>query len=97
MSAIRLVPGCRSNQWKECRLGPRSMCIAAELRAVDQSSSHRSEGEIGTSSRENKLFIPKMEFSVLTRLQRDLTYEWRALRGTQAVSLPLPPPASRNA
>src|SRR5262249_33854164 len=31
------------------------------------------------------------------RLQRGLTNEWRALRGTQVVSLPLPPPASRNA
>src|SRR5262245_43924686 len=30
-------------------------------------------------------------------LQRELTNEWRALRGTQLVSLPPPPPASRNA
>src|SRR5262249_40183213 len=66
MSAIRLVLGCRSNQWKECRLGPRAMCIAAELRAVDLSSNHQFEEEIGDSSSENRLFITKMEFSVRT-------------------------------
>src|SRR5262245_2324431 len=66
MSAIRSVLGCRSNQWKECRLGPKSMRIAAELRAVDPSSSHQFEEEIGDSASENRLFIPKMEFSVRT-------------------------------
>src|SRR5215831_14347962 len=71
MSAIRLVLGCRSNQWKECRLGPRSMRIAAEQRAVDLSSSHQFEEEIGASSSENRLIIPKMEFSVRTGVETD--------------------------
>src|SRR5215813_7918077 len=35
MSAIRLLLGCRSNQWKGCRLGSSSMRIAAELCAVN--------------------------------------------------------------
>jgi hypothetical protein len=49
------------------------MCIAAELRAVDLSSSHQFDEEIGTSSSENGFFIPKMEFSVRTgcRLRPD--------------------------
>src|SRR5262249_14459434 len=42
------------------------MCIAAELRAVDLSSSRQFDEEIGTSSSENGFFIPKMEFSVRT-------------------------------
>ncbi len=36
------------------------------LRAVDMSSSHQFELRIGVSSSENRLFIPKMEFSVRT-------------------------------
>jgi hypothetical protein len=68
MSAIRLVLGCRSNQCKEFRLGPRAMCIAVELRAVDLSSIHQFEVEIGDSSSENRLFIPKMEFSARTAI-----------------------------
>jgi hypothetical protein len=68
MSAIGLVLGCRSNQWKECRLGPRSMRIVAALRAVDLSSSHQFEEEIGAASSENGLFIAKMEFPVRTAL-----------------------------
>src|SRR5262249_577197 len=43
------------------------MCIAAELRAVDLSSSHQFDEEIGAASSENGFFIPKMEFSVRTR------------------------------
>src|SRR5262249_20262133 len=76
MSAIRLVLGCRSNQWEDCRLGPRSVCTAAELRAVDLSSSHQFEEEIGTSSSENGLFIPKMEFSVRTAHQTIRVCGW---------------------
>ena len=40
------------------------MCNAAELRAVGLSPSHQFEDEIGTLSSENRLLIPKMEFSV---------------------------------
>src|SRR5215510_8026910 len=36
---------------------------AAELRAVDVSSSHQFDEEIGAASSENGLFIAKMEFS----------------------------------
>jgi len=42
------------------------MRFAAELRAVDLSSSHQFEEEIDASSPESRLFIPKMEFSVRT-------------------------------
>jgi hypothetical protein len=42
------------------------MCVVAELRAVDLSSSHQFEEEIGAASSENGLFIAKMEFSVRT-------------------------------
>jgi hypothetical protein len=42
------------------------MCIAAELRAVDLSSSHQFEEEIGDSSSENRLFIPRIEYSMRT-------------------------------
>src|SRR5262249_31258348 len=94
MSAIRLVLGCRSNQWEDCRLGPRSVCTAAELRAVDLSSSHQFEEEIGTSSSENGLFIPKMEFSVRTPIvqarceSRDLLIGLCGAGLTQAPGLP---------
>ena len=70
MSAVRLALGCQSNQWKECRLGPRSMRIVAELRAVDVISSHQFEEEIGAASSENGPFISKMEFSVRTAAPR---------------------------
>jgi WD40 repeat protein len=56
----------RSNQWRDCSRGPRSMCVVAELRAVDVISSHQFEEEIGAASSENGLFIAKMEFSVWT-------------------------------
>jgi len=42
------------------------MRIVAELRAVDLSSGHQFEEEIGASLSENDLFIAKMEFSVRT-------------------------------
>jgi hypothetical protein len=44
------------------------MCVVAELRAIDASSSHQFEGEIGAASSENGLFIAKMEFSIQTGL-----------------------------
>jgi hypothetical protein len=67
MSAIRLALGSyRSNQWRDCRRGPISMCVVAELRAVGVRSSHQFEEEIGAASSENGLFIAKMEFSVWT-------------------------------
>ena len=40
------------------------MRIATEGRAVDLSSSYQFEEEIGASSSENRLSIPKMEFSL---------------------------------
>jgi hypothetical protein len=40
--------------------------IVAEPRAVDVSSSHQFEEEIGAASSENGPFIAKMEFSVRT-------------------------------
>ena len=45
------------------------MYVVAELRAVDVSSSHQFEEEIGAASSENGLFIAKMEFSVWTSLR----------------------------
>jgi len=42
------------------------MRIVAGLRAVDVSSSHQFEEEIGAASSKNGLFIAKMEFSVRT-------------------------------
>jgi hypothetical protein len=42
------------------------MCVVAELRAVDVRSSHQFEEEIGAASKENELYIVKMEFSVWT-------------------------------
>jgi hypothetical protein len=44
--------------------------VVAELRAIDVSSSHQFEEEIGAASSENGLFITKMEFSVRTSLMR---------------------------
>jgi hypothetical protein len=46
--------------------GPISMCVVAELRAVDVISSHQFEEEIGAASSKNGLFIAKMELSVWT-------------------------------
>src|SRR5262249_6767152 len=68
MSAIRLVLGCRSNQWEDCRLGPRSVCTAAELRAVDLSSSHQFEEEIGISHSQDGIFGTDTPSVVLKRL-----------------------------
>jgi hypothetical protein len=45
------------------------MRIAAELRAVEMSSGHQFEEEIGASSSESVLFIAKMEFSVRTAVR----------------------------
>jgi hypothetical protein len=42
------------------------MRIVVEPRAVDVSSSHQFEEEIGDASSENALFMVKMEFSVRT-------------------------------
>ena len=42
------------------------MRIVAGPRAVDLSSSHQFDGEIGDASSENGLFMAKMEFSVRT-------------------------------
>jgi len=42
------------------------MRVVAEPRAVDVSSNHQFEKEIGAASSENGLFIAKMEFSVQT-------------------------------
>jgi hypothetical protein len=36
------------------------MCVVAGLRAVNESSSHQFEEEIGAASSENGLFIAKM-------------------------------------
>jgi hypothetical protein len=44
------------------------MYVVAELRAIDVSSSHQFEEEIGDASSENGLFIAKMEFSVQTAM-----------------------------
>jgi hypothetical protein len=67
MSGIRLAPGSfRSNQWRDCRRWPRSMRLVVELRAVEVSSSHQFEEEVGAASSENGLFIAKMEFSLWT-------------------------------
>jgi len=40
-----------------------AMRIATELRAVDPSSGHQFEEEIGASSSENRLFIPTAVFA----------------------------------
>jgi hypothetical protein len=45
--------------------------LVAELCAVDLNSSHQFEEEIVDSSPENRLFIPKMEFSVRTEAGPD--------------------------
>jgi len=42
------------------------MCVVAELRAIDASSSHQFEEEIGEASSENGLFIARMVFSIRT-------------------------------
>jgi hypothetical protein len=42
------------------------MRIVVEPRAVDVSSSHQFEEEIGDASSENGIFMAKMEFSVRT-------------------------------
>jgi hypothetical protein len=42
------------------------MRIVAELRAVEERSSHEFEEVIGNASSENWLFIAKIEFSVRT-------------------------------
>src|SRR5262245_54666840 len=44
------------------------MCVAAEPRAVDVSSSHQFEEEIVNSSSEHGLFIDNMKFSIRTRV-----------------------------
>jgi hypothetical protein len=55
------------------------MRIAAELCAGDLSSSHRFEEEIGAASSENRLFIPKMEFSEQAESQNHLgSLSWRS-------------------
>jgi len=42
------------------------MRLVVELRAVEVSSSHQFEEEVGAASSENGLFIAKMEFSLWT-------------------------------
>src|SRR5262249_23600966 len=66
------------------------MRIAAELRAVDMSSSHQFEEEIGASSSENRLFIPKMEFSVRTPGPAPQTCGGRRQRPFDKLSICLP-------
>jgi hypothetical protein len=51
---------------RDCRRGLRLMCVVTEARAVDVSSSHQFEEEIGDASLEYGLFIAKMKFSVQT-------------------------------
>jgi len=46
------------------------MRLVAELRAVEVSSSHQFEEEVGAASSENGLFIAKMEFSLWTRIAK---------------------------
>jgi hypothetical protein len=67
------------------------MRIATELRAVDLISGHQFEEEIGASSSENRLFIPKMEFSVKTGELYERGGPWGKKRSFFRISANPPP------